>query len=215
MSPNHLMPFPSRLYRYPQQLSVTGRWVFTCKMVSKLNVSPFHRVNSPLEAPVTRRRPSGVHWRKQMNSLNIQNAPPTPVETLTLITNTGHFTLLVEVRTNFVVTAFIGLFNMPRGGTSWRDQQGSSGAHQDFTEAQSANKLILFREAKLAHSHHCNILHQAGWLWSLGDLAATNGSGVDRETSTLVLPNWSQWRTGDCCYDSVVVTPKCLMTEGL
>ena len=35
--------------------------MFTCKMVSKLKVSPFHRVNSPLEAPVTRRRPSGVH----------------------------------------------------------------------------------------------------------------------------------------------------------
>ena len=33
----------------------------TCKIVSKLNVSPFHRVNSPLEAPVTSRRPSGVH----------------------------------------------------------------------------------------------------------------------------------------------------------
>lgn len=78
MNPKHLMPFPSSLYQYPQQLSVTGRWVFTCKMVSKLNVSPFHRVNSPLEAPVTRRRPSGVHWRKQINSLNIQNAPHWP-----------------------------------------------------------------------------------------------------------------------------------------
>lgn len=40
------------------------RWRFTCKMVSKLKVSPFHRVNSPLEAPVTRRRPSGVHCRQ-------------------------------------------------------------------------------------------------------------------------------------------------------
>lgn len=37
---------------------------------------------------------------------------------LTLITNTGHLTLLVEVRTNFVVTAFIGLFCIPIGGTS-------------------------------------------------------------------------------------------------
>ncbi|KAI4786857.1 hypothetical protein KUCAC02_036847 [Chaenocephalus aceratus] len=34
-------------------------------MVSKLKVSPFHRVNSPLEAPVTSRRPSGVHCREQ------------------------------------------------------------------------------------------------------------------------------------------------------
>lgn len=37
---------------------------------------------------------------------------------LTLMTNTGHLTLLVEVRTNLVVTAFIGLLNMPMGGTS-------------------------------------------------------------------------------------------------
>lgn len=37
---------------------------------------------------------------------------------LTLTTNTGHFTLFVDVRTNFVVTAFIGLFNIPIGGTS-------------------------------------------------------------------------------------------------
>ena len=33
----------------------------TCNIVSKLKVSPFHKVNSPLDAPVTRRRPSGVH----------------------------------------------------------------------------------------------------------------------------------------------------------
>ena len=37
---------------------------FTCKIVSKLNVNPFHRVNSPLEAPVINRRPSGVHVRQ-------------------------------------------------------------------------------------------------------------------------------------------------------
>lgn len=47
-------------------------------MVSKLKVRPFHRVNSPLEAPVTRRRPSGVHWRKQMDSSNIQNTHTHP-----------------------------------------------------------------------------------------------------------------------------------------
>ena len=32
-----------------------------CKMVSKLNVSPFQSVNSPLVEPVKTRRPSGVH----------------------------------------------------------------------------------------------------------------------------------------------------------
>lgn len=37
---------------------------------------------------------------------------------LTLITKTGHLTLLVDVRTNLVVTAFMGLFNIPKGGTS-------------------------------------------------------------------------------------------------
>jgi hypothetical protein len=37
----------------------------TCNIVSKLKVSPFHRVNSPLEAPVTNLLPSGVHWRRK------------------------------------------------------------------------------------------------------------------------------------------------------
>jgi len=37
---------------------------FTCRIVSKLNVSPFHNVNSPLEAPVIRRLPSGVQVRQ-------------------------------------------------------------------------------------------------------------------------------------------------------
>ncbi len=35
--------------------------LLTWRMVSKLNVSPFHNVNSPLDAPVTSLRPSGVH----------------------------------------------------------------------------------------------------------------------------------------------------------
>ena len=38
----------------------------TCKMVSKLNVKPFHRVNSPLDAPVMRRLPSGVHCKNEL-----------------------------------------------------------------------------------------------------------------------------------------------------
>ena len=37
--------------------------LLTCKIVSKLKVSPFHKVNSPLDAPVTNLRPSGVHYR--------------------------------------------------------------------------------------------------------------------------------------------------------
>lgn len=34
---------------------------WACKIVSKLNVRPFQRVNSPLVDPVSTRRPSGVH----------------------------------------------------------------------------------------------------------------------------------------------------------
>lgn len=59
----------------------------TCKIVSKLNVSPFHNVNSPELAPVTNRRPSGVH----------------------AIQNIGQRILLVAVLTNLVVTQLIGL----------------------------------------------------------------------------------------------------------
>lgn len=59
----------------------------TCKIVSKLNVSPFHSVNSPDDAPVTRRLPSGVHANVNM----------------------GHRILFVAVLTNLVVTALIGL----------------------------------------------------------------------------------------------------------
>lgn len=60
---------------------------FTCKMVSKLNVSPFQSVNSPELAPVTSRLPSGVHANVKI----------------------GHRILFVAVFTNRVVTALIGL----------------------------------------------------------------------------------------------------------
>lgn len=56
-------------------------------MVSKLNVSPFHNVNSPELAPVTSRRPSGVQANVKI----------------------GHRILFVAVLTNLVVTALIGL----------------------------------------------------------------------------------------------------------
>lgn len=42
----------------------------TCNIVSKLKVSPFHKVNSPLEAPVTKRLPSGVHWGRKKDRLH-------------------------------------------------------------------------------------------------------------------------------------------------
>ena len=67
-------------------IALTGlSWA--CKIVSKLKVSPFHRVNSPLEAPVISLLPSGVQERQ----------------------NIGHLILLVAVLTNLVVTALTGL----------------------------------------------------------------------------------------------------------
>jgi hypothetical protein len=56
-------------------------------MVSKLNVNPFQRVNSPELAPVIKRLPSGVH-------ANVK---------------TGHLILFVAVFTNRVVIALLGL----------------------------------------------------------------------------------------------------------
>ncbi len=50
----------------------------TCKIVSKLNVSPFHKVNSPLEAPVMSLRPSGVHYKMYTSFLNWTAWLPTP-----------------------------------------------------------------------------------------------------------------------------------------
>lgn len=61
--------------------------VITCKIVSKLKVNPFQRVNSPELAPVTNRRPSGVQANVKM----------------------GHLILLVAVLTKRVVTALVGL----------------------------------------------------------------------------------------------------------
>lgn len=58
----------------------------TCKIVSKLNVRPFHSVNSPELAPVISLRPSGVHASVKI----------------------GHLILLVAVLTNLVVIALLG-----------------------------------------------------------------------------------------------------------
>ena len=42
---------------------------WACRIVSKLNVRPFHSVNSPLVEPVKIRRASGVHYE----GFSIQN----------------------------------------------------------------------------------------------------------------------------------------------
>lgn len=72
---------------FRQKVKVKERAHYTCKIVSKLKVSPFHSVNSPELAPVTKRLPSGVHASVKM----------------------GHRILLVAVFTKRVVTALIGL----------------------------------------------------------------------------------------------------------
>ena len=46
----------------------------TCRIVSKLKVRPFQRVNSPLDVPVTKRRPSVVHW--ELISLSLSSLLP-------------------------------------------------------------------------------------------------------------------------------------------
>ena len=61
-----------------------------------MKVSPFQSVNSPEEAPVMRRRPSGVQARQKI----------------------GQRILLVAVRTKRVVTALMGLSGEPAGGSS-------------------------------------------------------------------------------------------------
>lgn len=59
-----MIPLWSALARYaPECVNVRVRTAVSCacKIVSKLNVRPFHSVNSPLVEPVKTRRPSGVH----------------------------------------------------------------------------------------------------------------------------------------------------------
>lgn len=58
-----LLKFFSKIYN----ISIAVLYVYmdvsvnTWRIVSKLKVRPFQRVNSPLEAPVTNLLPSGVH----------------------------------------------------------------------------------------------------------------------------------------------------------
>ena len=84
---------------WDQTMARTGESC-ACRMVSKLKVSPFQRVNSPLDAPVISLRPSGVQARVK----------------------TGHRILLVAVFTNLVVTALAGLSRRATGGRSLRNE---------------------------------------------------------------------------------------------
>lgn len=82
----HKLQITSSL-RHPSKFYNAFHQLLTCKIVSKLNVSPFHNVNSPELAPVTSLLPSGVHAMQNM----------------------GHLILLVAVFTKRVVTQLMGL----------------------------------------------------------------------------------------------------------
>lgn len=88
-------------------------------MVSKLNVRPFHNVNSPLVEPVSTRRPSGVHCRSQKAKV-MTNArgQGTGVKWLTATTFTGNLILFVEVCTNLVQIEVEELFRYAFGGNN-------------------------------------------------------------------------------------------------
>lgn len=136
-------------------------------MVSKLKVSPFHRVNSPLEAPVTRRRPSGVHWRKQIDSSNIQQ------------THTHTHTCLPPHSAASYPDHKHGTFDFVGGGS---DKLCGDSIHWVVQHPQRRNELKGQRSFRISsgdeqnqlqrsdeastspHSHHCNILRQAGLL---------------------------------------------------
>ena len=51
----------------PEWVNRIARIAVSCawRIVSKLNVSPFHNVNSPLVDPVKTRRHSGVHYNSR------------------------------------------------------------------------------------------------------------------------------------------------------
>lgn len=65
----------------------------TWRIVSKLNVRPFHSVNSPVYAPVIKRRLSGVHLPSKLQSNKKLKS--------TLTQLMGHFCLLIDEWMNF------------------------------------------------------------------------------------------------------------------
>lgn len=81
----------------------------TCKIVSKLKVCAFQRVNSPLEDPVRRRLPSGIHCcskgkvgNRKKNSIEMGSTGGSSNSRkgghpLTSTSSTAHRILFVEV----------------------------------------------------------------------------------------------------------------------
>lgn len=72
---------------------------FTCRIVSKLKVRPFHSVNSPLVEPVRIRRASGVNCNTAEDAVSKGDKAETcrVIVVLTLTMLTGHLILFVEV----------------------------------------------------------------------------------------------------------------------
>ena len=95
-------------------------------MVSKLNVRPFHRVNSPLDAPEIQigLKINSKTFSKQIGVFSLNIILYVPVISLLpsgvqASVNMGHRILLVAVFTNLVVTALVGFSCIPMGGNSW------------------------------------------------------------------------------------------------
>ena len=87
----------------PEWVNRIARIAVSCawRIVSKLNVRPFHNVNSPLVDPVKTRRHSGVHYDNRNASEQIRGWYFCS-EVLTTTQFTGHRILFVDVWTNLV-----------------------------------------------------------------------------------------------------------------
>lgn len=86
--------------KLPQWLYRRARIVLSwaCRMVSKLKVSPFQSVNSPLADAVRIRRASGVHYI----TVSLSGRTCGSIGILTVTRFTGYLILFVEVWTNLV-----------------------------------------------------------------------------------------------------------------
>lgn len=89
-----------------------------CKIVSKLNVRPFHSVNSPLVEPVSIRRASGVHCDPFSQRIK-HTIHSVKMWGLTTTQLTGHLILFVDVCTNLVHSEVEGLSGYAFGGRSY------------------------------------------------------------------------------------------------
>lgn len=121
----------------------------TCNIVSKLNVSPFHRVNSPLDAPVTRRRPSGVHCNTgHTQDINQRSA---------LITTNNHLwrNMVFCPTRNFIIfqcSDTILTPSMSKGKRSFKPD-----AHEPYSDSNKCARKMLIPW------HKCTFFNISSW----------------------------------------------------